>query len=104
MDPRGIRPEPRSGLAVYACVLRREGAGVCDTKRGWVGPMPDLVLGSLLRYADASEATVWAETDAPCQAGVLGCSFPTFRVGRHHYALVHVTGLEPWKAYPYEVR
>ena len=65
--------------------------------------MPELVLGPLLRHADASEATVWVETDAPCQVEVLGCSTPTFRVGDHHYALVHVTGLDPGKTYEYEV-
>lgn len=65
--------------------------------------MPDLVLGPLLRYGGASEATVWVETDAPCKAEILGCSTPTFRVGDHHYALVHVTGLEPGKCYEYEV-
>jgi PhoD-like phosphatase len=66
--------------------------------------VPDLVLGPLLRYADASEATVWVETDAPCEVEVLGCSGPTFRVGNHHYALVHVTGLEPGNRYEYEVK
>ena len=65
--------------------------------------MPDLVLGPLLRYAGASEVTVWVETDAPCEVEILGCSTPTFRVGDHHYALVHVTGLEPGKCYEYEV-
>ncbi|HKH11548.1 MAG TPA: alkaline phosphatase D family protein [Rubrobacter sp.] len=66
--------------------------------------MPDLVLGPLLRYADASEATVWVETDAPCEVEVLGCSASTFRVGEHHYALVHVKGLERGRRYEYEVR
>jgi len=65
--------------------------------------VPDLVLGPLLRYAGASEVTVWVETDAPCEVEILGCSTPTFRVGDHHYALVHVTGLEPGKCYEYEV-
>nr|MBA3793454.1 alkaline phosphatase family protein [Rubrobacter sp.] len=66
--------------------------------------MPDLLLGPLLRYAGTSEATVWVETDAPCEVEVLGCSTPTFRVGDHHYALVHVTGLEPGVAHEYGVR
>ena len=34
---------------------------------------------------------------------MLGCSSSTFRVGSHHYALVHVTGLEPGEACEYEV-
>ena len=61
--------------------------------------MPDLVLGPLLRYADASEAVVWVESDAACEVEVLGCRTRTFRVGDHHYALVHVTGLEPGNTY-----
>ena len=66
--------------------------------------MPDLLLGPLLRYAGTSEATVWVETDTPCEVEVLGCSTPTFRVGDHHYALVHVTGMEPGVAHEYGVR
>ncbi|QIN81295.1 alkaline phosphatase family protein [Rubrobacter tropicus] len=66
--------------------------------------MPELVLGPVLRYAGPSEATVWVETDAACEVEVLGCSSPTFRVGGHHYALVHVTGLQPGETYEYEVR
>ncbi len=70
--------------------------------------MPDLVLGPLLRYADASEATVWVETDVPCEVtvstgdGGVGLS-RTFGVGGHHYALVRMSGLEPGKTYDYEV-
>jgi hypothetical protein len=63
----------------------------------------ELVLGPLLRHAGSSDATVWVETDAPCEVEVLGCSSSTFRVGSHHYALVHVTGLEPGEACEYEV-
>jgi len=64
--------------------------------------MPRLVLGPLLRYAGETDATVWVESDAPCEVEVLGCSSRTFRVGDHHYALVHVTGLEGVSEY--EVR
>ncbi|MGH3145800.1 MAG: alkaline phosphatase D family protein, partial [Rubrobacter sp.] len=66
--------------------------------------MPELVLGPLLRHAGASDATVWVETDTACDVGVLGCSSPTFRVGDHHYALVHATGLDPGTSREYEVR
>jgi hypothetical protein len=66
--------------------------------------MTDLVLGPLLRHVGPTDATVWVETDARCEVEVLGCISPTFRVGSHHYALVHVTGLEPGKAREYEVR
>ena len=64
--------------------------------------MPELVLGPLLRYAGETDATVWVETDRSCEVEVLGCSSHTFRVGGHHYAIVHVTGLED--ACEYEVR
>ena len=66
--------------------------------------MTDLVLGPLLRHVGSTDATVWVETDAACEVEVLGCSSPTFRVGDHHYALVHFTGLEPGEACEYEVR
>ena len=70
--------------------------------------MPELVLGPLLRYVGPSDATVWVETDAPCGAEVLvGGSVHrsrTFRVGEHHFALVHVTDLAPGTSRAYEVR
>ena len=70
--------------------------------------MPDLVLGPLLRHVGETDATVWVETDAPCEvevsAGGEPQRSPTFRVGDHHYALVHVTGLSPGVAREYEVR
>ena len=59
--------------------------------------MTELIIGPLLRYVGPTDATVWVETDAACEVEVLGCSSPTFRVGDHHYALVHVTGLDPEK-------
>ena len=40
----------------------------------------------------------------PCEVEVLGCRERTFHVAGHHYALVHVTGLEPATTTPYEVR
>jgi len=66
--------------------------------------MPELVLGPLLRHVGEDDATVWVETDAACEVEVLGCSSPTFRVGDHHYALIHVTGLAPGVVREYEVR
>src|SRR5436190_10322918 len=65
--------------------------------------MADLVLGPLLRHVGANDATVWVETDAPCEVGVLGHSEPTFTVEGHHYALVCIGGLEPRTRIPYEV-
>jgi PhoD-like phosphatase len=65
--------------------------------------MPDLVLGPLLRYVSATEATVWVETSGPCEVEVLGRREPTFGVGGHHYALVRLEGLEPGGFYEYGV-
>jgi hypothetical protein len=65
--------------------------------------MPELLLGPLLRYAGETDATVWVETDAACEVEVLGGCSRTFHVEGHHYALVHVAGLEPGGAYEYEV-
>ena len=65
--------------------------------------MASLMLGPVLRHAAGTEATVWVETNAPCTVTVLGCEARTFTCGGHHYALVHVTGLEPGTPTPYEV-
>ncbi len=65
--------------------------------------MPRLVLGPLLRYTGDDDATIWVETDAPCEVEVLGCRERTFHVSGHNYALVHVTGLEPEATIPYAV-
>src|SRR5688500_11268166 len=66
--------------------------------------MPSLVLGPLLRHAGTTDATGWVETDAPCEVEVLDHRRRTFCVAGHHYALVHVRGLEPGSETPYEVR
>ena len=66
--------------------------------------MPRLVLGPLLRHLGAHDATIWVETDAPCEVEILGHTERTWHVSGHHYALVHVTGLEPGTATEYEVR
>jgi len=63
----------------------------------------DLVLGPLLRYVNETEATVWVETDAPCEVEVLGHRSRSFCVEGHHYAIVAVRGLEPGGTYEYEV-
>jgi PhoD-like phosphatase len=65
---------------------------------------PVLLLGPLLRHVDPVSATVWVETDRPCEVEVLGRRTRTFCVGGHHYALVLVEGLEPGSATPYAVR
>jgi hypothetical protein len=65
---------------------------------------PVLLLGPLLRHVDPVSATVWVETDRPCEVEVLGRRARTFAVSGHHYALVVVEGLEPGSATPYDVR
>jgi PhoD-like phosphatase len=66
--------------------------------------MADLVLGPLLRYVSATEATIWVETDAACEVSILGAVEPTFQVAGHHYALVRVEGLKPATEHLYDVR
>ena len=66
--------------------------------------MARLVLGPLLRYASDTEATIWVETDAPCDVDVLGRTTRTFTIAGHHYALVILDGLDPGSTLPYEVR
>src|SRR3712207_1182027 len=69
---------------------------------------PRLILGPILRHVGTSDATVWVETDAPCEvevrAGDSPHRSPTFTVEGHHYALVVVNGLEPGSTHDYEVR
>jgi PhoD-like phosphatase len=68
---------------------------------------PDLILGPLLRHVGSSDATVWVETDAPCEVeavvGGSSHSSHTFRVEGHHYALLRITDLEPGSSYEYTV-
>jgi PhoD-like phosphatase len=66
--------------------------------------MTALVLGPLLRHVGDRTATVWVETDQPCEVSVLGATERTFTVHGHHYALVEVDGLEPGSVNPYEVQ
>ncbi|MDQ6834732.1 MAG: alkaline phosphatase family protein [Actinomycetota bacterium] len=65
--------------------------------------MAKLILGPMLRFLDANAATVWVETDAPCEVEVLGHRARTFHVAGHHYGLVAVTGLEPDSSTEYQV-
>ncbi len=65
--------------------------------------MATLVLGPLLRHVDETSATVWVETDEPCEVGVLGCTQRTFTVAGHHFALVICDGLAPGSTTPYAV-
>ncbi len=62
-----------------------------------------LVLGPILRRVGEIEATIWVETDSPCEVEVLGFRAPTWEVHGHHYALVCVEGLEAGSEHEYEV-
>jgi hypothetical protein len=64
---------------------------------------PALLIGPLLRHVDPVSATVWVETDRPCEVEVLGRRARTFCVGGHHFALVVVEDLQPGSTTPYEV-
>src|SRR5690242_15977656 len=66
--------------------------------------MANLILGPMLRYVDATAATVWVETDVACEVEVLDHRARTFHVNGHHYAVVAVTGLEPGSSIAYDVR
>ncbi|GAA1982099.1 alkaline phosphatase D family protein [Terrabacter lapilli] len=70
-------------------------------------PTGPLVLGPMLRYIGETDATVWVETAGSAvvtvRAGGHEWSAPTFRVERHHYALVVVDGLEPGADLEYAV-
>jgi hypothetical protein len=65
--------------------------------------MAKLVLGPLLRYVSEDEATVWVETDSPCEAKVLDHTARTFEVEGHHYALVRIQDLVPGTSTEYQV-
>jgi hypothetical protein len=70
--------------------------------------MAALVLGPLLRRVEGGSATVWVETDGPCEVvvetGPATGRSRTTAVRGHHYALVIVTGLPPATTTPYSVR
>ena len=66
--------------------------------------MTRLLLGPVLRHVGATDATIWVETDSPCEVGILGAAERTWTVRGHHYALVEINGLEPGTSTPYEVR
>ena len=65
--------------------------------------MPELLVGPMLRFVGDGCATVWVETDGPCEVAVLDSTSRTFAVGGHHYAIVIVEGLGHRSETPYEV-
>ena len=64
-------------------------------------------MGPLLRYVDATSATLWVETPragvVTVTAGSHSASAHTFSAHQHHFALVELTGLEPGSKTPYSV-
>jgi hypothetical protein len=66
--------------------------------------VPLLRLGPLLRYVGEAEATVWVETDEPCEVEILGRRARTWQVEGHHYAIVYIPDLEPGTVTQYSVR
>jgi hypothetical protein len=65
---------------------------------------PRLLLGPVLRHIGRTDATVWVETDQPCQVEVLGFAEHTWTVAGHHYALVTIDGLAAGSSLEYDVR
>ncbi len=65
--------------------------------------MTRLLLGPLLRHVGATDATVWVETDGPCEVEILGSRERTWTVAGHHYALVLVENLPEGEGTAYEV-
>jgi len=69
--------------------------------------MARLLLGPILRHVGERDATVWVETDLPCEvevrAGNASGHERTFTVAGHHYAMVVLGGLEPGSSTPYRV-
>jgi hypothetical protein len=63
-----------------------------------------LLIGPLLRHVGRTDATIWVETDAPCEVEILGTRERTWTVCGHHYALVLVEGLQPASSTQYGVR
>ncbi|WP_336204686.1 alkaline phosphatase D family protein [Nonomuraea sp. LPB2021202275-12-8] len=69
--------------------------------------MPALVIGPMLRYVDSASASIFVETEEPCEvtveAGGRPYKSPTFTVHGHHYAFVDITDLSQ-EAAPYAVK
>jgi hypothetical protein len=64
---------------------------------------PELLLGPLLRWVGTSGATVWVETDRPCEVTVNGHSERTWTIDGNYFALVHVSGLTAGETTPYTI-
>jgi len=66
-----------------------------------------LILGPMMRYVDDVSASIWVETRDAARVVVTVADrswmVRTFAVHAHHYALVHVDGLQPDSTLPYTV-
>ncbi len=65
--------------------------------------MRRLLLGPLLRHVGPTDATLWVETDGPCEVNILGVCERTWDMAGHHYALIVVTGLPEGASTEYQV-
>jgi hypothetical protein len=61
-------------------------------------------LGPVLRYVGETEATIWVETDEPCEVEILDRRARTWHVEGHHYAIVYISDLEPDTVTEYSVK
>ncbi|GLB63421.1 alkaline phosphatase [Dietzia sp. NCCP-2495] len=68
---------------------------------------PEILVGPLLRYVDATEATVWVEVSAPSRVTIRTgddeVTETSWGVFGHHFALLHLTDLDTGAETPYEV-
>lgn len=68
---------------------------------------PEILVGPMLRYVDRTDATVWVEVSAPCRvtirAGAIEAVEQSWGLHGHHFALLHLSGLEEGTETPYEV-
>ena len=66
--------------------------------------MGGLILGPMLRYVSQTEATVWVETDEPCEVEVLGGAIgPSASTGTTTRSIC-LRDLEPGSSHEYEVK
>jgi phosphodiesterase/alkaline phosphatase D-like protein len=66
--------------------------------------MTRLLVGPVLRHVGTTDATIWVETDEPCEVEILDHRVPTWTAFGHHYALVELAGLPAGASVPYDVR
>ena len=71
------------------------------------GVSPEILVGPMLRYVDRTDATVWVEVSRPCRVTIRagGCEAveDSWGVHGHHFALLHLSGLESGAEIPYQV-